>query len=285
MRPSVRSAPRVSPLRRRGCLCCWSTARRLPFIPSRRRHIYTRAPAPAGGAARPAPAPRRPRGRPARRPPREREAAKGGRRPLGRGEPRGRRGRGGGVGDGVPAPRAEWYGRAREPTDADILIWDTSCVRGGVTDGKRSRLQPSAAGGARDGTARPPHPPTPLPSPTRGETRAGGPGAPTLPPRAPVTLSPRGERRGRWWGGSGGTAARRGPRAALPPSKVLRGRRQSRAGRPGGRGLCNSQVKPRHRAWAREAAGAGCGEPDLPPSLQRGTRYVGTIRLSITYAE
>lgn len=68
VRPSVRSAPRVSPLRRRGCLCCWITARLLPFIPSRRRH-WGRAARARGGVACPAPAARHPRGRSARRPP------------------------------------------------------------------------------------------------------------------------------------------------------------------------------------------------------------------------
>lgn len=65
-------------------------------------------------------------------------------------------------------------------------------MRGGVTDGKRSRLQPSAAGGTgRDGTARdataPPPPPGGTPPGLRGTDTA--PGA-AVPPQ--VTPSPGG---------------------------------------------------------------------------------------------
>lgn len=128
MRPCAWSAPRVSPLHRRGCLSCWSTAPCLPFIPSR---DVTRDAPPAltGGAARLAPAPRLPgaASRPVcHRPPRQRATAWGGERPQGRG---GLRAEQEGAAMEIPT-RAEWYGRAREPTDADILIWDTSCARG-----------------------------------------------------------------------------------------------------------------------------------------------------------
>lgn len=64
-------------------------------------------------------------------------------------------------------PRAEWYGLLGNPL-TQISLYGIHPVRGGVTDGKRSRLQPSAAGSARDGTRR----------------DATGRGGPSPPPRA-----------------------------------------------------------------------------------------------------
>lgn len=81
-------------------------------------------------------------------------------------------------------PRAEWYGGLGNPL-TQISLYGIHPVRGGVTDGKRSRLQPSAAGGrraGRDGSGR--DGPSP-PRLARPRERSGTPALPLgLPPRS-----------------------------------------------------------------------------------------------------
>lgn len=233
MRPCARSAPRVYPLHRRGCLSCWSTAPCLPFIPPA-DVTGDVPPTPTGGP----PAPRPPRAFPGplRAPSAIALPGKDPRHVAGAGR------RGGGVPGQRRRERPWSFPPARSGTAGlgnpltQISLYGIHPVRGGVTDGKRSRLQPSAAGGraargtgpdgtVRDATAPPPPPGGTLRGLWGTDTALGA----AVPPQ--VTLSPqRGPAqpcRGARCSKEGGEEARLA-RAALcaasqPPSPALNG--------------------------------------------------------------
>lgn len=148
-----------------------------------------------------------------------------------------------------------------------ISLYGIHPVRGGVTDGKRSRLQPSAAGGraARgtgpDGTVR--DATAPPPPAWRDPARALG------HRHCPSGCCP----------AAGDPLPSAGSRTALPRSKVLQGRRRRRG--PAGQGCAlrckSSPISSTERglpvAGHRYSAGPTHGKLNLRPSLQRGARY------------
>lgn len=237
----------------------------LHLIPSRRRH-WGRATSARGGADRLASAPHHPRGGPARRPPSppaeerrdevQEAVAETGRVP--RAAPRR------GAVAGFP-PRAEWYGLLGNPL-TQISLYGIHPVRGGVTDGKRSRLQPSAAGSARDGTRRdaaaPPHP---LPTSTRGETPPG-PRRNNIAPAGAVPPQVTPSRGGRRHRSSVGPPRNPAAEEGAAKEAAKQGRRPGpAAGRVGWRALCTSS-KTLSRAKSGVCPRLGTGTQQALPA-------------------
>lgn len=244
-----------------------------PFYTLPTTSLGTRRPRPRGGrlprACRaPPPGPLRAPPAAACRGREPRRGAGGGRR--GGGSPAGGARRGG---RGVPPPARSGTAGLGNPL-TQISLYGIHPVRGGVTDGKRSRLQPSAAGGARggtgrNGTERGAAAPRPHPHPTRGETPPTAPADRRCPrgrrPAAGDTLPLSGEGGSRRHPGSAGTPRSPAAEQGAPRETAKQGR---------GPGPIPGTERGLPIAGHGDAAGPTCGKPDQPPSLQRGTCYV-----------
>lgn len=209
-------AARLS-LRCRSCLCRWSIARRRPLytLPPREsptsRGTHHARPRRGPLCPRPSrPAPPGPAARPAEPPGAGNNGAAG----------REERGGAGGAVPGFPPPSRSGTAGLGNPL-TQISLYGIHPVRGGVTDGKRSRLRPSAArdGTRWDGTA-------PAPPP-----RVAPPGRRHPPPRAARRgFRTNGAGRGHAWGAAGRgalrpRALRRAGAACAGPSRLAAGTR------------------------------------------------------------